>query len=558
MAALTPSEVSAMLRFVEEQTAAAERGRREGWPPDAIEAIEDERDNVARELRMAGHDERVRRAIERGEAAFEGNPKKKKKKKAKGKAKKTKAKGKARKAKFGKLDWEKSVTPEGAELWQATVEPTDPDLWPTSAVVVGQEIAGGPFILGLYHLPTDHLTVFPEERFDTAEQAKKHVESVIFTGIEDVRAAANRRPNREVGDIVLAAEQYFAAQQEELSLMKRGTPEQLARARQKTKKAKEVLEDMTGANRELYGSIGGGTLGATLAALTGNVFIVAIGALAGSVVGSIIARPSLPKEKPPTPRRARPREELEAEVIPFPRRTAAVPRRPTAANPQTTMEAYDNEGETADRYTVFFPEYITFEWDRQKRAYVADPSMLLCAGGNRPFHPQGIGWVESCHEEYRDRAGKRIAFEDLPEDMQRLALGVAADPKGYGAVHRDRAGETFKPQRGGEPWVPNPHRSPIDAMAWSPDPLVRDIASEIDDRPVEDIAESVMEVWHRYDREFQNPRATERLTRVEAVDATTLASHVVDWANYATAYGDYESPPWERLQNPDVRRLIGR
>lgn len=159
---------------------------------------------------------------------------------------------------------------------------------------------------------------FPGNAFSSAAKAKAYV-----NGLAKVERSQPRAANRDVGDVVLAAEQYFAAQEDELDLMKRGTPEELRAARKQTKKAKEVLEKMTGANRELWGSVGGGTVGAGLAALTGNPILAAVGALAGSVAGSIVARPSLTPEAPPE--RARPRREGReggGQLIPF-RRPAA-------------------------------------------------------------------------------------------------------------------------------------------------------------------------------------------------------------------------------------------
>jgi len=98
----------------------------------------------------------------------------------------------------------------------------------------------------------------------------------------------------------------------------------------------------------------------------------------------------------------------------------------------------------------------------------------------------------------------------------------------------------------------------LDAMNWSSDPLVREIASEIDDRDLEDIAQGVYDIYfgteeaydeteqEDYIRSFEEPRATNNFTKDEAVEATLLASNIVDWANYAIAYRDYSNPPWER------------
>lgn len=85
-------------------------------------------------------------------------------------------------------------------------------------------------------------------------------------------------------------------------------------------------------------------------------------------------------------------------------------------------------------------------------------------------------------------------------------------------------------------------KNPYDAMAWSPDPAVREIYSEIDDRDLSEIAEAIVFL----ESEFREPKATDRLSKKEAADASVLASQIYDWANYAMAYGDFSNPPWEK------------
>ena len=74
------------------------------------------------------------------------------------------------------------------------------------------------------------------------------------------------------------------------------------------------------------------------------------------------------------------------------------------------IRCYDNEGKTADRYTVVFT--------RGKYTYLGMNA--------HPFHPQGIGQ----HGEWRkgenaiDRPtyghlGKKISFDQLPEECQK-------------------------------------------------------------------------------------------------------------------------------------------
>ena len=100
-----------------------------------------------------------------------------------------------------------------------------------------------------------------------------------------------------------------------------------------------------------------------------------------------------------------------------------------------------------------------------------------------------------------------------------------------------------------------------EAMAWSQDPLVRDIYSEIDDRDLYEIAASINDVYFGADweweeveedvelmRSFEEPVATRNLTQDEASDALILASSIVDWANYGVSYGDYSNPPWEEYE----------
>lgn len=97
-------------------------------------------------------------------------------------------------------------------------------------------------------------------------------------------------------------------------------------------------------------------------------------------------------------------------------------------------------------------------------------------------------------------------------------------------------------------------RSTYDNMAWSQDQLVRDIYGEIDDRPLDEIAESIMEV--QGDRSFAEPKESQYLTREQDVEVQLLASHIVDWANYGTAYNDYSNPPWERESNPKAVKQL--
>ena len=71
---------------------------------------------------------------------------------------------------------------------------------------------------------------------------------------------------------------------------------------------------------------------------------------------------------------------------------------------------YDNGGKTSDRYTavyIFQPEKA--------------PNTFSAVGMNdKPFHPMGIGM--HCTAMPGQHLGKRIKFEDLPEDCQKVII----------------------------------------------------------------------------------------------------------------------------------------
>ena len=72
---------------------------------------------------------------------------------------------------------------------------------------------------------------------------------------------------------------------------------------------------------------------------------------------------------------------------------------------------YDNGGKTFDRYTVYYNEPLLSPI----------PNLYPCIGmSSNPFHPQGFG----IHSEgtLGRHNGKRIKFEDLPTDCQKLVL----------------------------------------------------------------------------------------------------------------------------------------
>ena len=79
------------------------------------------------------------------------------------------------------------------------------------------------------------------------------------------------------------------------------------------------------------------------------------------------------------------------------------------------VRLYDNGGKTFDRYTAVYmnePEY--------------QPNTFAARGmSEHPFSPQGFGC--SCTAMPGRHLGKRIKFEDLPKDCQRLVLQDLGD-----------------------------------------------------------------------------------------------------------------------------------
>jgi len=92
------------------------------------------------------------------------------------------------------------------------------------------------------------------------------------------------------------------------------------------------------------------------------------------------------------------------------------------------IRVYDNDGETADRYTVVFTgNYGKYKID-------------VCMSG-APFHPQGVclhGASESLIDARKNswgavpigkknHLGKRITFEDLPDDCKKVVISDYKD-----------------------------------------------------------------------------------------------------------------------------------
>jgi hypothetical protein len=79
----------------------------------------------------------------------------------------------------------------------------------------------------------------------------------------------------------------------------------------------------------------------------------------------------------------------------------------------TVLRCYDNGGRTCDRYTIIPPRWA--------REYVHDKSLCFEAIGAsaEPFAPGGFGQHTTAMP--GPHLGKRIAWSDLPPDVQRFA-----------------------------------------------------------------------------------------------------------------------------------------
>lgn len=82
------------------------------------------------------------------------------------------------------------------------------------------------------------------------------------------------------------------------------------------------------------------------------------------------------------------------------------------------IRCYDNGGETADRYTVVYTGNYTHKTNR---------SFWYVGMSGSPFHPLGIGIHGDSEFRPIDRPtyshlGKKIKFQDLPEDCQKLVM----------------------------------------------------------------------------------------------------------------------------------------
>lgn len=74
---------------------------------------------------------------------------------------------------------------------------------------------------------------------------------------------------------------------------------------------------------------------------------------------------------------------------------------------------YDNDGKTADRFTVVYDSFEGYQTNGKKLWYCVSMD-------GSPFHPQGIGM--HCTTLLGRHLGKKITFEQLPIDCQKLVF----------------------------------------------------------------------------------------------------------------------------------------
>lgn len=80
------------------------------------------------------------------------------------------------------------------------------------------------------------------------------------------------------------------------------------------------------------------------------------------------------------------------------------------------LRCYDNGGKTLDRYTVIAPRWAK-DWFNEA---VYGRTLWNALGASEfPFDPQGFGQHTSAMP--GKHLGKRVAFADMPEQVQRFA-----------------------------------------------------------------------------------------------------------------------------------------
>lgn len=79
----------------------------------------------------------------------------------------------------------------------------------------------------------------------------------------------------------------------------------------------------------------------------------------------------------------------------------------------TVLRCYDNGGRSFDRYTIIPPR-----WAHQYRE--RDPRTFHAIGAScNPYYPQGFGMYITAMP--GPHLGKRVHWQDLPDDVQRFA-----------------------------------------------------------------------------------------------------------------------------------------
>lgn len=88
------------------------------------------------------------------------------------------------------------------------------------------------------------------------------------------------------------------------------------------------------------------------------------------------------------------------------------------------IRVYDNGGETADRFTVVFTG--NYNNIGRKRGDARTNYHYAASMSANPFHPQGVYLIDSYtnvidYPSYK-RLGKKIKFEDLPDNCKKVVI----------------------------------------------------------------------------------------------------------------------------------------
>ena len=94
------------------------------------------------------------------------------------------------------------------------------------------------------------------------------------------------------------------------------------------------------------------------------------------------------------------------------------------------IRAYDNQT-VADRYTVVYTRTGRSGSNRQKPKSVRSNPHIYVGMSDHPFHPQGFGQhgesTTPIDTPSYGHLGKKITFEDLPDDCKKLVLNDYVD-----------------------------------------------------------------------------------------------------------------------------------